>query len=83
MIIVINIIIVKGNSLLPERMTAIKRTTKDPEKRPTLKVVHGLCFSPNGGTRSLFIAFCLSPDSSSFVKVTSVSLINLVMSLFV
>lgn len=56
---------------------------KDPEKRPTLNVVQGDCCSPNGGTRSRFMALCLSPPSNSLVTKFSVSFIKLSMSLFV
>jgi hypothetical protein len=69
--------------VIPDKTTAINRTMKEPEKRPTLKVVQGLCCSPKGGTRSLFMAFCLSPPSSSLVTALSVSLMSLSMSLFV
>lgn len=56
---------------------------KLPEKSPTLNVVHGLCCSPNGGTRKRFIALCLSPDSNFSVTVASHSAIIRSMSLFV
>ena len=46
----------------------------------TLKVVQGDCLSPKGGTRSRFMAFCLSPPSNSAVTVASVSAISLSMS---
>lgn len=71
------------NLYSPDNITAISRTMNDPENSPTLNVVHGDCCSPNGGTRSLFMAFCRSPASKSFVTVFSVSLINLSISLFV
>lgn len=65
----------------PDRITAIIRTIKEPEKSPTLNVVYGLCCSPNGGTLNLFIARCRSPPSKSCVKVASVSRISRSMSL--
>lgn len=71
------------SSNLPDNMTATRSTIKDPENRPTLKVVQGLCCSPRGGTRNLFMALCLSPPSKSCVTVASVSLISRSMSLFV
>lgn len=36
---------------------ATSKTIRHPRYNPTLKVVQGLCVSPNGGTRSRFIAF--------------------------
>lgn len=56
---------------MADKITAINNTIKLPEKSPTLKVVHGLCCSPNGGTRRRFIAFCRSPDSNCSVTHAS------------
>lgn len=42
---------------LPEIKIETNKTIRHPKYSPTLKVVHGLCVSPSGGTRSLFIAF--------------------------
>lgn len=69
--------------VIPDSTTAINKTINDPEKSPTLKVVQGDCCSPNGGTRNLFMARCLSPASSSNVTRLSVSLISLSMSLLI
>lgn len=67
--------------ILPESITAIRRTIKAPEKSPTLNVIHGESCSPRGGTLKRFIARCLSPCSKSLVTNASVSAMSLSISL--